>query len=499
MEVPSRTLLSSLPGSAPRRGLTGLVRILSPVVPVAKPQAGGKRPTLARDEGRPPATSRLAKEPGFLVILGWRLRLRGIRIPAPSSYLEYMVIAEQQRTHQSHSSGGRGATNRREDLARILAGETGGLGTREEIIDSWRESLALGLLPQHFDLPYDGFFDPDSHLSRAAMPVVDRLARDLATTKMSVVIADEHCRVVARRASGPLEEAELDQLSVAPGFLWDIEHAGTNGLSTALSRGEPMLVQGNEHYADALVGLATAGVPIRDPHTAHVLGVLALVCSAKEANQLLLPMVRRAVREIERRLLSDSSRFDRLVQAEFLRARRRTRSPLACVSATSLLTNAAAARRLRSEDRSVLWNFVAGSVNGPGIVKTQLTLTDGGAVNLSLEAIVDEQEIVGALVRFAAPNHEAPLSRWSDSSKSHRPTFGWDSLTEAEQSVTEQVAKGRTNREVAARLFLSPHTVDSHLRHIFRKLDINSRVDLVRIATTRSITQSPLVGASDVA
>ena len=410
-----------------------------------------------------------------------------------------MVIAEQERTHQNHSSGGRGATSTREDLARILAGETEGLDTREEIIDSWRESLALGLLPQHFDLPCDRSFDRDSHLIRAAMPVVDRLGSDLNTTEMSVVLADERCRVVARRAAGPLEESKLDQLGVSPGYLWDMEHAGTNGLSTALSRGEPILVQGNEHYADALVGVATAGVPIRDPHTGGVLGVLALVCSADEANQLLLPMVRRAVREIEQRLLSDSSRFDRLVQAEFLRARRRTRSPLACVSATTLLTNAAAARRLRSDDRSVLWNFVAGNVPGPGIVKTLLTLSDGGAVNVSLEAIVDEQEVVGALVRFAAPKHEAPLSRWSEASKALRPTFGWDSLTEAEHAVTEQVTKGRTNREVAARLFLSPHTVDSHLRHIFRKLDINSRVDLVRIATARTVAERSLVGASDVA
>jgi DNA-binding CsgD family transcriptional regulator len=106
---------------------------------------------------------------------------------------------------------------------------------------------------------------------------------------------------------------------------------------------------------------------------------------------------------------------------------------------------------------------------------------------------------VGALIRFAAPRHEVPPSRWSDASKTLRPTFGWDSLTEAEYAVTEQVAHGRTNREVAARLFLSPHTVDSHLRHIYRKLDINSRVDLVRIATTRSVAQSTLVGAVDVA
>jgi DNA-binding CsgD family transcriptional regulator len=58
---------------------------------------------------------------------------------------------------------------------------------------------------------------------------------------------------------------------------------------------------------------------------------------------------------------------------------------------------------------------------------------------------------------------------------------GWARLTEAERSVAEIVAAGYTNREAAAKLFVSPHTVDYHLRHIFRKLDIESRVQLARI------------------
>jgi DNA-binding CsgD family transcriptional regulator len=63
-----------------------------------------------------------------------------------------------------------------------------------------------------------------------------------------------------------------------------------------------------------------------------------------------------------------------------------------------------------------------------------------------------------------------------------RARFGWESLTTTERNVTDLVVQGLTNREVAKRLFQSPHTVDSHLRSIFRKLDIRSRVDLTRVA-----------------
>ena len=47
------------------------------------------------------------------------------------------------------------------------------------------------------------------------------------------------------------------------------------------------------------------------------------------------------------------------------------------------------------------------------------------------------------------------------------------------------VSEGRTNREVAERLFVSPHTVNSHLRHVFSKLGVNSRVELARLAAHR--------------
>lgn len=61
-------------------------------------------------------------------------------------------------------------------------------------------------------------------------------------------------------------------------------------------------------------------------------------------------------------------------------------------------------------------------------------------------------------------------------------TTGWASLTDSELRVVRLVSEGLTNREVADRLFISRYTVDSHLRHVFAKLGLSSRVELAAAA-----------------
>jgi len=63
-----------------------------------------------------------------------------------------------------------------------------------------------------------------------------------------------------------------------------------------------------------------------------------------------------------------------------------------------------------------------------------------------------------------------------------RPVSGWAALTDSEGAVARLVAQGLTNREVATKLFISHHTVGGHLRSVFTKLAINSRVELTRLA-----------------
>ncbi|MFF0050843.1 LuxR C-terminal-related transcriptional regulator [Streptomyces sp. NPDC005498] len=61
------------------------------------------------------------------------------------------------------------------------------------------------------------------------------------------------------------------------------------------------------------------------------------------------------------------------------------------------------------------------------------------------------------------------------------PVLEWRGLTPAELNVVRLIASGTTNRQAAERLFLSPHTVNTHVRHAFEKLGVRSRVQMTRL------------------
>ncbi|WP_135355632.1 LuxR family transcriptional regulator [Mycolicibacterium sp. NCC-Tsukiji] len=61
-----------------------------------------------------------------------------------------------------------------------------------------------------------------------------------------------------------------------------------------------------------------------------------------------------------------------------------------------------------------------------------------------------------------------------------RPATGWASLTPAEREVVKLVCEGLGNKDIAARLFVSPRTVQAHLTHVYTKLGFSSRIQLIQ-------------------
>jgi DNA-binding CsgD family transcriptional regulator len=161
----------------------------------------------------------------------------------------------------------------------------------------------------------------------------------------------------------------------------------------------------------------------------------------------------------------------------------------------SLAASASHARGLLDGNRSAL-EQAAGSHRHPWArasamedVGALIGEVDPGSSRVSLEAALATYEQVraerdAARVRTRLQKVAARRRR-----KGHnaRPASGWASLTDTELNVARLVAQGLTNPQVADGMFLSRHTVDFHLRHIFRKLDIRSRVELARLVIEREM------------
>jgi DNA-binding CsgD family transcriptional regulator len=86
------------------------------------------------------------------------------------------------------------------------------------------------------------------------------------------------------------------------------------------------------------------------------------------------------------------------------------------------------------------------------------------------------------LARTEALLREAGIRRGRRGARG-RPRFGWPSLTPTERSVAELVAEGLSNPQIGERLYISRRTVQTHLAHVFAKLDISSRAQLAAETT----------------
>jgi DNA-binding CsgD family transcriptional regulator len=88
-----------------------------------------------------------------------------------------------------------------------------------------------------------------------------------------------------------------------------------------------------------------------------------------------------------------------------------------------------------------------------------------------------------ALERALAIFDELGAALWTEKARSELARVGGrtaagDELTPTERRIAELVAKGKTNKEVAAQLFITPRTVEGHLTRIYAKLGVRSRAEL---------------------
>ena len=343
---------------------------------------------------------------------------------------------------------------------------------------SWRRSATSGLSPERFSAPYADDGDHDGVLVRAARPVLDSLVDDLASTSIGLVLTDRRGDILDRWVPERSFGTQLDRVDLAPGFVYAEAAVGTNGIGTAIAERKPTFVRGSEHFADALTALACAAAPIIDPRTGHVLGVVDLTCWAQDASALMLPLARRAAHEIEERLLDDTGFAERLMMKRFLRERSGGKHPMLVANGRVVITNTAAERLVKPEDEPLLRHHAEEVMAGASPAVLDIVLANGRGVAVRCEPILDGSVAVGVVMHL----EDGP-------GRANRPVLGLASLTDTERAIADLVAQGLTNRQIAERVFVSRHTVDFHLRSIFRKVDVTSRIDLARQIVGQATTR----------
>jgi predicted ATPase/class 3 adenylate cyclase/DNA-binding CsgD family transcriptional regulator len=102
---------------------------------------------------------------------------------------------------------------------------------------------------------------------------------------------------------------------------------------------------------------------------------------------------------------------------------------------------------------------------------------------VALRDAISEKDFESAWAEGAASSTEEAIAyAQRGHGERKRPATGWASLTPAEHDVVRLVGEGLGNKDIATRLFVSPRTVQAHLTHVYTKLGLTSRVQLVQEA-----------------
>ncbi len=279
---------------------------------------------------------------------------------------------------------------------------------RELILTSWRRSRFWGVEVSQVELPYRGDLDSDSRLAHAAQPVLDRLERELADTRMTAILTDAQAWVLDRRAGERSLNAYLDKVLLAPGFSYAEKFIGTNGIGTALEEKRPSHVFGHEHFVDRLQTLSCAGAPIRDPISGNVLGIIDVTCWEADASLLMSALVQEAARDIEGRLFELTSERERALLQEFLATCRRTKRPVLSVSDDLTISNVGAAHLLDHDDYAIVRERAVELAGTTRETAGEVLLSGGQLARLRCRPVTSHSGIAGTIVEIQLTGESGP-------------------------------------------------------------------------------------------
>jgi sigma-54 dependent transcriptional regulator, acetoin dehydrogenase operon transcriptional activator AcoR len=298
---------------------------------------------------------------------------------------------------------------------------------RESIFQSWLRSRRWHVAADHIDLKYLHEPDPEATLARTADPVLRHLHEQLDGQPISIILTDASGLVLTRLTADRDLERHLERVKLAPGFSYAEELVGTNGIGTALESGGPTHVFGHEHYAENLEGLACAGVPLRHPVSGKTIGVIDLTCRRKDADPLLISLVRSTADQITSAMMTASGGRDFLLLREYMRACRHSGGIVLALGNDIVMLNDHARRVLDPGDQAALigqaTEALAASSAGSGSAgSVTVGLPSGMLARMSCRRISDGRAADGVVqVKLLQQEEAVPTAAAAPRAPVHLP------------------------------------------------------------------------------
>ncbi|AXE84200.1 Acetoin dehydrogenase operon transcriptional activator AcoR [Streptomyces sp. Go-475] len=309
-----------------------------------------------------------------------------------------MVRSGEEPQPAGRATEGTGPARLRE---RFLQGEPVEEGVRGSILDSWRRCRSLGLSPDQSDLPYRDDFDPGGRIVRAAVPVLDRLQATFAGSQVNISVADANGTVLLRRFGDPSMARRLPAIQVAPGFVFSEQVAGTNGIGLALAERQLIRVYGAEHFAERSQQNACVALPVRDPLSGRIEGVLCFGYPRGFEQPGLGVTIRRAAEVIERRLLGQSSAHERALLRAY------AASGAGAAGLRRGVARDAPVDALPPRDREILLEKAAELISRAQRAAVDVALPDGRLVTLVSRPMTSASGVRGFAVEAVLPGSPA--------------------------------------------------------------------------------------------
>src|SRR5215471_3891013 len=291
---------------------------------------------------------------------------------------------------------------------------------RDPILASWWRSREWNVPADRIELSYVRDPDLDTPLTRSAMPVLRHLRENVEGQPISVILTDPAGVVLARLTADHDLERHLDGVKLAPGFSYAEELVGTNGIGTALEGGQPAHVFGHEHYAENLEDLACAGVPIHHPITGKTVGAVDLTCWRKDADPLLVALVKTTADQITQALINDSTAREFRLMQEYLRACRHSSGIVLALSADVVMMNDCARQVLDPADQVAVLGHATEALASGRQAPVTVTLPTGARARVQCRPLAGEGAPANGVVHVKLIEQAA---RPPDASSPKKPMF----------------------------------------------------------------------------